>query len=371
MSTDFWRDRSIQRTNSSPPTVAVLDQRFLPFTTQVFNLQSSDDAIFAIQQMIVRGAPLIGVVGAYGVALAAQEAPNDSRFMSYLAERARLIANARPTAINLVWGVKRMMGELEQIQEIQEKITVAWQLADIIADEDAKTCYSIGEHGLSLIQEISERKQGGVVNILTHCNAGRLACVAWGTATAPMYLAHQAGIPIHVWVDETRPRNQGARLTAWELNKAGIPHTLVVDNAGGHLMQHGLVDMVLVGSDRTTRTGDVCNKIGTYLKALAAYDNGIPCYAALPSSTFDWEIKDGLQQIPIEERTADEVRYMEGVTNGSIDQVRITLPTTPISNFGFDVTPARLITGLITERGICAANEQGIQRLFADKCAAE
>lgn len=369
---EFWRTRSIQRISGTPAAVAVVDQRLLPFVIQTVTLQSSGDAIAALQQMIVRGAPLIGVAGAYGIALAAQEAPNDQHFWGYLTERAEQLTNARPTAINLAWGVERMMKELRQHSanaghaDINQVVATAWLLADAIADEDAATCNSIGLHGLPLIQEISKRKNGGVVNILTHCNAGRLACVAWGTATAPIYHAHQAGIAVHVWVDETRPRNQGARLTTWELAEAGIPHTLIVDNAGGHLMQHGLVDIVLVGSDRTTRSGDVCNKIGTYLKALAAHDNGIPFYAALPSSTFDWEISDGVMQIPIEERAADEVRCIEGVVDGAVGQAQITLPDTPISNFGFDVTPARLVTGLITERGICAASQQGIQTLFAD-----
>lgn len=366
---EFWRTRSIQRVNDAPAAVAVVDQRRLPFAIQTITLQRSGDAIDAIQHMVVRGAPLIGVTGAYGIALAAQEAPNDQRFWGYLAERAGLIANARPTAINLAWGVNRMMEELRHhAADINQTIATAWQLADAIADEDAATCNSIGLHGRPLIEEIAKRKNGAAVNILTHCNAGRLACVAWGTATAPIYHAHHAGIPVHVWVDETRPRNQGARLTTWELAEAGIPHTLVVDNAGGHLMQHGLVDIVLVGSDRTTRNGDVCNKIGTYLKALAAHDNRIPFYAALPSSTLDWEIRDGVG-IPIEERAASEVRCIEGMVNGAVHQAEITLPNTPISNFGFDVTPARLVSGLITERGICSASQTGIQTLFADRYA--
>ncbi|MCE7933745.1 MAG: S-methyl-5-thioribose-1-phosphate isomerase [Chlorobi bacterium CHB2] len=374
MEMDRWSSYSIQRQPGDPSIVQVIDQRLLPFQRAIHDLRSSHDAAVAIQEMIVRGAPLIGVTGAYGVALAAQEAPRtEHHFADYVARRAAAIGRARPTAVNLEWGVNRVMEQIAQVQGIKEKIATAWATADQMAMEDAATCHAIGHHGLPLITAIANANNGRPVNILTHCNAGRLACVAWGTATAPIYLAHQAGIPLHVWVDETRPRNQGARLTAWELGTAGIPHTLIVDNAGGHLMQHGMVDMVIVGSDRTTRDGDVCNKIGTYLKALAARDNGVPFYVALPTSTLDLAVADGLREIPIEERSASEVLMMEGVVKeaveeaatGKIARVQITPDGTPAANYGFDITPARLVTGLITERGICQASRAGIEALLS------
>jgi methylthioribose-1-phosphate isomerase len=269
--------------------------------------------------------------------------------------------------VNLAWAIDQQLDALKQATSIEELQTIARNKAIEIADDDAANCRKIGEHGLSLIEEISRRKNGTTVNILTHCNAGWLAFVDHGSATAPIYAAYEKGINIHVWVDETRPRNQGASLTAWELNMHGVPHTVIADNVGGHLMQHKMVDLVIVGSDRTTRTGDVANKIGTYLKALAAKDNNVPFYVALPMSSFDWDIKDGLQQIEIEERDADEVRFIEGLCEGEVKKVLITPESTPSKNYGFDVTPARLVSGLITERGICEANEESILNLYPEK----
>ena len=282
----------------------------------------------------------------------------------YLSTEFENFKHSRPTAVNLFIALKRISDVLNTTKNFKEKIKLALLTAQEIVDEDIAICKSIGEHGLEIIKNISGKKNGDVVNILTHCNAGRLGCIEYGTATAPMYLAHAYGIKIHVWVDETRPRNQGANLTAWELLDAGIPHTVIVDNAGGHLMQHGAVDLVIVGTDRTTRTGDVANKIGTYLKALAAHDNNIPFYVALPSTTIDWKISDGLKEIPIEERSADEVKYAEGWNGKKRQSVLLTPKGSNARNFGFDVTPARLVTGLITERGICAASEKGLLSLF-------
>jgi len=275
----------------------------------------------------------------------------------------------RPTAVNLSWGVDRVMHELLKMTRQSERIDRARDEAAKIADEEAENCRKIGENGLPLIDEIFIKKQSRTVNILTHCNAGWLACVEYGTATAPIYAAYENDIDIHVWVDETRPLNQGARLTAWELGKHGVKHTVITDNAGGHLMQHGMVDMVIVGTDRTTCTGDVANKIGTYLKALAARDNNIPFYVALPSSTFDWELSDGINEIPIEEREPDEVRYVQGLENGLIKSVLVPPESSPAANFAFDVTPARLVTRFITERGVCRATKQDIMRLFPEKMA--
>jgi methylthioribose-1-phosphate isomerase len=283
-----------------------------------------------------------------------------------LEEAAGLLLATRPTAVNLAWAVEGQLKALRSIDDPRRRIPRALATAREIEAEDIERCRRIGEHGVALIEEIHKEKLN-TVNILTHCNAGWLACVRHGTATAPIYEAHRRGIPLHVWVDETRPRNQGARLTAWELGRAGVPYTVIVDNAGGHLMQHGRVDLVIVGSDRTTSTGDVANKIGTYLKALAARDNGIPFYVALPSSTIDWELRDGITEIPIEERSPREVGFVAGALKegGEITEVRILPEDTPTANFAFDVTPSRLVTGLITERGICAATEQGIAALFS------
>ncbi len=274
----------------------------------------------------------------------------------------------RPTAVNLEWAAKRQLTAVAAAGDSMEaKVEAARETAQEIADEDADFCRRIGEHGVELIAEASRRKRGEPVNVLTHCNAGWLAFVDYGTATAPIYAAHDRGIPVHVWVDETRPRNQGARLTAWELGEHGVPHTIIADNVGGHLMQHGLVDLVITGTDRTTYTGDVANKIGTYLKALAARDNDIPFYVALPSSTFDWEMRDGVAEIPIEQRDSTEVRMISGLCDGESVTVLLTPEESPAANYAFDVTPARLVTGLITERGICAASEEGVLGLYPEK----
>jgi methylthioribose-1-phosphate isomerase len=296
-------------------------------------------------------------------------APRHSRqaFLDTLRRDGDTLIATRPTAINLAWAVERQMVAIQAAADIEEMIEIASRTAQQIADEDADYCRRIGEHGVSLIEAISQRKGGDTVNILTHCNAGWLAFVDYGSATAPIYAAHDRGISVHVWVDETRPRNQGARLTAWELGQHGVPHSVIVDNMGGHLMQHGLVDLVIVGSDRTTYTGDVANKIGTYLKALAAHDNNVPFYAALPSSTFDWQMRDGVREIPIEERDPDEVKIMAGLHGKEVVSVQLTPSDSPVSNYGFDVTPARLVTGLITERGICAADATSILALYPEK----
>ncbi len=354
--------------------VAVIDQRLLPFEYRELRLRSCADCAAAIRDMAVRGAPLIGATAAFGVFLAAKEAP-DAGWKEYLEARAAELRATRPTAVNLAWAVGRVLRACETAVSRAESAAAASVRAAIvdaaraeaiaIADEDAESCRLIGVHGLPIIEAIARRK-GGTVNILTHCNAGALACVDHGTATSPIYAAHQAGIAVHVWVDETRPRNQGASLTAWELGERGVPHTLVCDNAGGHLMQRGMVDLVITGADRVSANGDAANKIGTYLKALAAADNGIPFYVALPSSSFDFGIDDGLAEIPIEERDEDEVRYVSGLLNGRRESVLICPESTRVSNFGFDVTPARLIDGLITERGICKAECVDIARLFPD-----
>ncbi len=352
----IWFDKNSE-------TVRIIDQRLLPHEFVVSDLKTVDDVIMAIQEMYVRGAPLIGVTGAYGVYLAAIHAGTTEMLVS---ECERLKA-ARPTAVNLVWGVDKVLAEVLKTESPSERVAVARETAAEIAEWEAENCRKIGEHGLTLIQEISQKKPGQTVNLLTHCNAGWLACIEYGTATAPMYTAFDKGIDIHVWVDETRPLNQGARLTAWELGKHGIRHTVITDNAGGHLMQHGMVDMVIVGTDRSTYTGDVANKIGTYLKALAARDNDVPFYVALPSSTFDWTLRDGLAEIPIEERDPDEIRYIQGENQGVTQSVLVPPADSPAGNYAFDVTPARLVTGFITERGICKADEADVRRLFPEK----
>lgn len=350
--------RTIWVKDGSPEVIQVIDQQKLPHEFEVMDLCTVEDVCWAIKEMHVRGAGLIGATAGYGMVLAAREA-RDGNFDESVQEAARMLIRTRPTASNLKWAVQRQLAAMGKVETVEEKIEAAFRTAGDIANEDAEFCRRIGEHGLELIREISERKSGEPVNILTHCNAGWLAFVDYGSATAPIYAAQAAGIPIHVWVDETRPRNQGAALTAWELDQQRIDHHLIVDNAGGHLMQHGLVDLVITGTDRTTRCGDVANKIGTYLKALAAKDNGVPFYVALPSSTFDFEMRDGVKEIPIEERDASEVREING---------RLICPEgTPAKNYGFDVTPARLVTGLICERGICEASEAAILQLFPEQ----
>lgn len=344
--------------------VCVIDQTRLPFRFETVTLDSVEQAATAITTMIVRGAPLIGATAAYGMALAMREDPSDPA----LAAALTLLGATRPTAVNLHWALARMRDRLTGLKP-RSRAQAAYAEAALVCDEDVALCRSIGEHGLPLIRAIAARKPAGeAVNILTHCNAGWLAAVDWGTALAPVYLAHDAGIAVHVWVDETRPRNQGAALTAYELGAHGVPHTVIADNAGGHLMQHGQVDMAIVGTDRTTATGDVANKIGTYLKALAAHDNGVPFYVALPSPTIDWSLSDGLRQIPIEERSAREVTHMAGLTEaGDVVPMRVVAPGSAAANPAFDVTPARLVTGLITERGVAAASREGLAGLFPDR----
>ncbi|WP_207483082.1 S-methyl-5-thioribose-1-phosphate isomerase [Arenibaculum pallidiluteum] len=348
-------------------TVEVIDQTKLPHDFGTVTLRGLDDAVAAIRDMVVRGAPLIGATGAYGLALALADDPRDAALE---AAHARLF-EARPTAVNLRWGLEEVRRAVAGLPEA-ERATAAFRRAAEICDEDVEICRAIGRHGMELIAEAHARAgRSRPVNILTHCNAGWLATVDWGTALAPIYMAHEAGIPVHVWVDETRPRNQGASLTAWELNHHGVPHTVIPDNVGGHLMQHGMVDLCIVGTDRTTATGDVCNKIGTYLKALAAHDNGVPFYVALPSPTIDWGMSNGIREIPIEQRGGHEVSHITGRTaDGGIATVMVTPEGSPVANYAFDVTPARLVTGLITERGTCPASREGLSRLFPDGAAA-
>jgi methylthioribose-1-phosphate isomerase len=345
--------------------VEVIDQRKLPHEFVVVKLETYEDAEEAIKDMTVRGAPLIGATAAYGIYLAVREMIEDELDGSFLDQAFTDLRASRPTAVNLFWALDKMREALDKSDG--DFLKTAWEAAAAIVEEDVETCRMIGVHGLPLIEEISNRKKGEVVNILTHCNAGMLGCVEWGTITSPIYQAMEKGLKVHVWVDETRPRNQGSNLTCYELTRHGVPHTLIVDNAGGHLMQHGMVDMVIVGTDRTTRNGDVANKIGTYLKALAAKDNNVPFYVALPSTTLDMTIRDGLKEIPIEERNQDEVRYMIGKgANGKTQPVLICPETTQASNYGFDVTPAHLVTKIITERGVCDASEEGLVGLFPE-----
>jgi methylthioribose-1-phosphate isomerase len=349
-------------------SVNVIDQTKLPHVFEVMCLQTVADAAAAIADMVVRGAPLIGATAAYGMALAVHEDTSDAA----LEDAYTTLLATRPTAINLRWALDVMQERLQAVpQEVRREL--AYGLAAEICDNDVETCRSIGQHGSTLIADVLAKKgarngAGTVVNILTHCNAGWLATVDWGTALAPIYTAHDAGIPVHVWVDETRPRNQGAALTAYELGSHGVPHTVIVDNAGGHLMQHGMVDLCITGTDRTTAHGDVCNKIGTYLKALAAHDNGIPFYVGLPHSTIDWRLGDGVAEIPIEQRDGGEVSHIHGVTeSGQGATVRLVPVGAAVANYAFDVTPARLVTGLITERGICPASRAGLLGLYPEQ----
>jgi methylthioribose-1-phosphate isomerase len=347
--------------------IEIIDQRFLPHSFVIEELVTLDHFTAAIRDMHVRGAGLIGATAAFGMYCAALHAPPEN-VQPFLEEAAARLFHTRPTAKNLSWAVQKMHAAMQGETEREGKIKKAFETACRIADEDAEHCRRIGQHGLQIIENISARKKGEPVNILTHCNAGWLAFVDYGSATSPIYAAHQKGIPIHVWVDETRPWNQGSKLTAWELHQENIDHTLIADNTGGHLMQHGLVDLVLVGSDRTTRTGDVANKIGTYLKALAARDNNIPFYAALPSSTIDWDIRDGVQEIPIEQRSGNEIKFVTGLDteHKMLTTVLCGLEDTPAANYAFDVTPARLVSGIITERGIADANERSLLALFPE-----
>ena len=343
--------------------VEIIDQTRLPHEFATARLDTLDAVCEAIREMRVRGAPLIGAAAAYGLAIAMRADAGDAAID---AARGRLLAT-RPTAVNLRWALDRTRAAVRGLAP-GERAAAAWALAGRICDEDVDICRAIGAHGLALVRAAAAGKPAGEpVNLLTHCNAGWLATIDWGTATAPVYMAHDAGIPVHVWVDETRPRNQGAGITAFELGRHGVPHTVVTDNAGGHLMQHGMVDLCIVGTDRTTAAGDAANKIGTYLKALAAHDNGVPFYVALPSTTIDWTIRDGLAGIPIERRGPEEVAEVAGATaDGRLERVRIVPESTPVANYAFDVTPARLVSGLITERGLCDASAAGLSRLFPD-----
>ena len=344
-------------------SVHIIDQTKLPWSLDIIRLTSVREAAHAIRTMQVRGAPLIGAVAAYGMALGLHADASTEA----MERDAALLGATRPTAVNLRWALERMLTVLRNTRQA-DRVQVAYQQAKMVADEDAAQNEQIGLHGLPLIQQAAAARPGRPVNVLTHCNAGWLATVDWGTAMAPVYKAHDAGIDLHVWVDETRPRNQGAALTAFELGKHGVRHTVISDNAGGHLMQHGQVDLVIVGADRVTRAGDAANKIGTYLKALAAHDNGVPFHVALPSSTIDWTIADGVRDIPIEERSPTEVTTVVGrAMDGTVATVRVTPTDSPAANPAFDVTPNRLVSGLITERGRCAATEAGLASLFPER----
>jgi methylthioribose-1-phosphate isomerase len=348
---------------SDGASIGVIDQTLLPHRFATARLTTLDDAVRAIKTMQVRGAPLIGAAAAYGVWLALRADASDENLEHACAS---LLAT-RPTAINLQWALDQMLAAVRN-RPRAERVAAALRRATEIADEDVRINQAIGRHGFKLIEEIATRKKGARVNVLTHCNAGWLATVDWGTATAPIYMAHDKGLPVHVFADETRPRNQGASLTAWELGHHGVPHTVIPDNTGGHLMQHGLVDLVIVGTDRVTAQGDVCNKIGTYLKALAAADNKVPFYVALPSPTIDFFVSDGLTEIPIEQRSPDEVATMTGKTkDGRIETVQVVPDGSPVANYGFDVTPARLVTGLITERGVIGANRAALAKAFSER----
>src|SRR5450759_2915220 len=348
-------------------SVSAIDQRRLPHDFAVVRLATCDSAAEAIRSMLVRGAPLIGATAAYGMALAMRADGSDTA----LDRACNTLIATRPTAINLKWALDEMRSRLGPLPP-SARASAAYSRAAEISEEDIAINRGIGRHGLGLIEAIAATKKPGErVNVLTHCNAGWLATVDWGTATAPIYLAHDRGLDVHVWVDETRPRNQGAALTAWELGHHGVPHTVIPDNTGGHLMQHGMVDLVIVGTDRVTAAGDVCNKIGTYLKALAAHDNNVPFYVALPSQTIDFSVEDGIRQIPIEQRGAEEVTHMTGRTSdGRIETVRIVPDGSPVANYGFDVTPARLVTGLITERGVLRASSAALSAAFPERTAA-
>ena len=350
--------------NENGRAVDIIDQTRLPHAFVIHTLEDVDDAAEAIRVMRVRGAPLIGATAAYGIALAMHGDPGNG----HLEKACATLLATRPTAVNLRWAVEGIRETLLDL-DVTQRRDKAYAMAAEICDEDVSINHSIGRHGVQIIQRLWQQKaaEGGVVHILTHCNAGWLATVDWGTALSPIYQAFDAGIPVHVWVDETRPRNQGAALTAWELASHGIAHDVIVDNAGGHLMQHGLVDMCITGTDRTARNGDVCNKIGTYLKALAARDNQVPFYVALPGPTIDWRMADGIAGVPIEERDAREVTHISGKTGaGQVEDVQITPDGVTACNYAFDVTPARLVTGLITERGVCAASESGLLGLYPE-----
>ena len=370
MKVDGQHFRTIWLKPDDEGVVQLIDQRFLPHRFVVEEVRTVGQMATAIREMHVRGAGLIGASAGYGMYLAAIEAaarPAAAEVDEQLTHAAAQLKATRPTAVNLSWAVERQLKNIADGKNATEKVALALRTARAIADEDAEHCRMIGQHGLELIREIAGKKAGRPVNVLTHCNAGWLAFVDYGSATAPIYAAHDSELPVHVWVAETRPRNQGSKLTAWELNGHGVRHTVIADSAAGHLMQRGEVDLVIVGTDRTTYTGDVANKIGTYLKALAARDNNVPFYVALPSSSLDWSMRDGLKEIPIEERSAEELRCVDGWHEGQQVEVRITPDGSAAANYGFDVTPARLVTGLITERGVCDANDKSIRTLFPER----
>ena len=368
--------RTIWRKPDDERVVQLIDQRFLPHDFVIEEVRSVEQMATAIREMHVRGAGLIGASAGYGMYLAALEAAGRDSFDEHMTHAAAQLTATRPTAVNLSWAIERQLQNIAAGKTADEKVALALRTADLIADEDAEHCRMIGQHGLALIQQIAETKRskfamanpscGGPVNVLTHCNAGWLAFVDYGSATAPIYAARDGGLPLHVWVTETRPRNQGSKLTAWELGQHGVPHKVIADSAAGHLMQRSEVDLVIVGTDRTTYTGDVANKIGTYLKALSAKANDVPFYVALPSSSIDWKMRDGLKEIPIEQRGAEEVKNADGWRDGQQIAVRIAPDESPAANYGFDVTPRKLVTGLITERGVCEANEKSIRSLFPE-----
>jgi methylthioribose-1-phosphate isomerase len=359
--------QSIWLDENNKGIVRVINQQKLPFFFETKELCSVEDVYNAIKDMTLRGAPLIGAAGAFGIYLATLEINSRTNIRSHLSNAADYLISCRPTAVNLSWAVNYVLKKLTNITDPDLLSETALNGALEICQTEKENCRKIGEHGIRLIKEASEKKNGKTVNILTHCNAGWLACIDYGTATAPVYLAHEKGIPLHIWIDETRPKNQGARLTAWELGKQGVPYTLVTDNAGGYLMQNGMVDLVFIGCDRATRKGDIANKIGTYLKALSAFDNNIPFYALMPSSSIDFTLNDGQKEIIIEERDQEEVTSVSGYADGEIKSVRICPDDAKAGNWGFDITPARLITGLITEKGVCSADEESIKKLFLDK----
>jgi len=373
MKVDGQNYRTIWLKDDDPGVVQVIDQRHLPHRFNIEDLTTVADTAVAIREMHVRGAGLIGATAGYGMYLAALAAAAGAKntFLPAMEVAASTLKATRPTAVNLQWAVDRQLNAMRSVRGNDQWVSIAKTTATKIADQDAEFCRRIGEHGLSLSESLSKKKHDGTVNVLTHCNAGWLAFVDYGSATAPIYAAVDKGIDVHVWVDETRPRNQGARLTAWELGQQGVRHTVIADNVGGHLMQHGQVDLVITGTDRTTRCGDVANKIGTYLKALAAHDNGIPFYVALPSSSFDLTIRNGIHGIPIEQRDATEVKYICGQVDGQIHEVLLMPESSPAANYAFDVTPARLVSSLITERGICAATEEAILALFPEFASIE
>jgi methylthioribose-1-phosphate isomerase len=345
--------------------VQLIDQRFLPHDFVIEEIRTVKQMATAIRDMHVRGAGLIGASAGYGMYLAAIEVGEDSEFDEQMRRAAVQLGRTRPTAVNLSWAIERQLESIAKGKTAEEKIALTLRTAELIADEDAEHCRMIGHHGSKLICEIAQRRTGSV-NVLTHCNAGWLAFVDYGSATAPIYAVHDNGLPLHVWVTETRPRSQGSKLTAWELGQHGVPHTVIADSAAGHLLQRGEVDVVIVGTDRTTYTGDVANKIGTYLEALAAKANNVPFYVALPSSSIDWRMRDGLKDIPIEQRAAEEIKYADGWFEDQQIAVRIAPDKSPAANYGFDVTPRHLVTGLITERGVCEANEKSILSLFPE-----